>query len=162
KQWDTVVEVLLGRVEAAEAGERAACLLELSEVYEAHVGDLRRAFEAATTACQIDPENDEAVARAEKLAAATGSWADLVAEPWEIATEASDPRLASKWWARLGSWYAHKLDRNDYALPSLRRALELDPHNRAAHVALAASYRTQQKWADLADALRSHSAVETD
>jgi len=162
KNWDAVVEILLGRVETAEAGERARYLVELSDVYETQVGDLRRAFEAATTACQIAPEDDDAAARAEKLAAATGGWADLVSESSEIATEVTDPRLASKWWARLGSWYATKLDRNDYALPSLRRALELDATNRTAHLALAESYRKQQKWADLADALRAHSEIEED
>jgi golgin subfamily B member 1 len=162
KKWDTVVEVLLGRVEAAEAGERASALLELSSVYETEVGDLRRAFEAATTACQLAPEDDTAAARAEKLAAATGSWADLVNEASEIATEATDNVLASKWWARLGAWYAQKLDRVDYALPSLRRALELDATNRAAHVALAEAFRKQQKWADLADTLKAHNEVETD
>jgi tetratricopeptide (TPR) repeat protein len=163
KKWDTVVEVLLGRVEAAaEANDRAVALLQLSEVYETEVGDLRRAFEAVTTACQMNPEDDAAAARAEKLAAATGSWADLVSEASEIATEATDPRLASKWWARLGAWYAQKLDRVDYALPSLRRALELDSTNRAAYVALADAYRKQQKWSDLADTLKAHGDIETD
>ncbi|HEY5926341.1 MAG TPA: tetratricopeptide repeat protein [Kofleriaceae bacterium] len=162
KKWDTVVEVLLGRVESAAAGERANALLELSSVYETEVGDLRRAFEAATTACQLAPEDDIAAARAEKLAAATGGWADLVNEASEIATEATDPKLASKWWARLGGWYAQKLDRPDYAQPSLRRALELDPQNRAAHLAVAEAFRKQQKWADLADALKAHGEVEDD
>ncbi len=162
KKWDTVVEVLLGRAEAADAGERASALLELSSVYENEIGDLRRAFEAATTACQLAPEDDAAAARAEKLAAATGSWADLVNEASEIATEATDPKLASKWWARLGGWYAQKLDRPDYAQPSLRRALELDPQNSAAHAGIAEAFRKQQKWADLADALKAHNEVEHD
>ncbi len=163
KKWDTVVEVLLGRVEAAtEQADRAAALLQLSEVYEAEVGDLRRAFEAVTTACQMSPDDDAAAARAEKLAAATGSWADLVSDASEIATDATDPRLASKWWARLGAWYAQKLDRVDYALPSLRRSLELDSTNRAAYVALADAYRKQQKWADLASTLEAHGDVEQD
>src|SRR4051794_20965480 len=46
KKWDTVVEVILGRIETAEAEQRAKELLALSEVYEVEVGDLRRAFEA--------------------------------------------------------------------------------------------------------------------
>src|SRR5436190_898793 len=117
------------------------------------VGDLRRAFEAATTACQMAPDNDTSATRAEKLAAATGSWADLVSEASEIATEATDPRLASKWWARLGGWYATKLDRVDYALPSLRRALELDATNGRAYAALADAHRKAQKWQDLAETL---------
>ncbi|NVB81638.1 MAG: tetratricopeptide repeat protein [Kofleriaceae bacterium] len=162
KKWDTVVEVILGRIEHAEAAERAQELLNLAEVYETEVGDLQRAFEAVTTACQIAPENDAAVARAEKLAAATGGWADLVNEASQIATDATDGKLASKWWGRLGGWYAQKLDRVDYAMPSLRRALELDPQNRNAHHAIAEAFRKQQKWADLADALRAHAEVETD
>ncbi len=162
KKWDTVVEVLLGKIESAESAERAVVLRELAAVYETEIGDLRRAFEAATTACQVAPEDDAAAAMVEKLAAATGGWADLVAEASEIATEATDPKLASKWWARLGNWYATKLDRADYAMPSLRRALELDPQNRAAYVAIAEAHRTQQKWADLADTLRLHAEIETD
>jgi tetratricopeptide (TPR) repeat protein len=162
KKWDTVVEVLLGKIEVAEAEERAQTLLQLAALYEIEIGDLRRAFEAVTTACQIAPADDDAAARAEKLAAATGGWTDLVNEASEIATEAKDPVLASKWWARLGGWYATKLDRADYALPSLRRALELDPKNGAAYVGLAEAHRRQQKWAELADALRAHADIETD
>ncbi|MEO8841705.1 MAG: tetratricopeptide repeat protein [Kofleriaceae bacterium] len=162
KKWDTVVEVLLGKIETAEPAERAQTLVQLATVYEEHVGDLSRAFEAVTTACQIAPEDDQAAQLAEKLAAATGNWADLVQEASEIATEATDPKLASKWWARLGHWYSAKLDRADYALPSLRRALELDPQNRAAYAAMAEAQRKQQKWAELADTLRAHAEIETD
>jgi tetratricopeptide (TPR) repeat protein len=162
KKWDTVVEVLIGKIEHAFDDQRPQLLLQLASVYESEVGDLRRAFEAVTTALRMAPDDDAAVHMAEKLAAATGSWADLVTEASEIATEASEPRLASKWWARMGAWYAAKLDRADYALPSLRRAIELDATNRAAFAALAGVYRKQQKWADLADTLRAHADVEND
>ena len=162
KQWETVIEVLLGRIEHAGDGpDRAQLLSQLGETYEVGLGDLPRAFEAVTTACQINPEDDACAATAERLAAATGGWADLVNEASEIATEAQDPKVASKWWARLGGWYAMRLDRIDYALPSLRRALELDATNGAAYKALAEAYRKQQKWADLADTLRQHAEVET-
>ena len=162
KKWDTVVEILLGKIEHAFDDQRPAFLIQLADVYETEVGDLRRAFEAVTTALRMAPDDDAAVVMAEKLAAANGSWADLVTEASEIATEATDPVLASRWWARLGGWYASKLDRADYAVPSLKRALELDPKNRAAFGALAEAYRKQQKWADLADTLRAHSEIEED
>ena len=157
KQWDTVVEVLLGRIEHAEASERAAALLRSPQVYETEVGDLRRAFEAVD-----DRVSDRARRRRRRRRWPRSS------PPRPAAGPTSSPRrrrsrprrpirtLASKWWARLGGWYAQKLDRADYALPSLRRALELDAHNRAAYVALADAHRKQQKWADLADTLRAH------
>ncbi|HEV7554578.1 MAG TPA: SIR2 family protein, partial [Kofleriaceae bacterium] len=161
--WDTVIEVLLGKIEHAGDGPpRAAALVQLAEVYEQGLGDLQRALEAATTACQVAPEDDTAADLAERLSASTGGWANLANEASEIATEAKDPHVASKWWSRLGSWYVTKLDRLDYAVPSLRRAIELDATNRTAYASLAETFRKQQKWADLADTLRAHAEVETE
>ncbi|HEU0034569.1 MAG TPA: SIR2 family protein [Kofleriaceae bacterium] len=162
KDWDTVIEVMLGRIEHAGDGPNRALLLrQLAEVYELGLGDLRRAFEAVTTACQVAPEDEDSIKLAEKLAAATGSWADLVAEASTIATECTDGKLASTWWSKLGYWYATKLDRPDYAVPSLRRAIELDGTNAAAFGTLAEIQRKQSKWADLAETLRAHAEIET-
>ncbi|MCX5743833.1 MAG: SIR2 family protein, partial [Proteobacteria bacterium] len=163
KEWETVVEVLLGRIEVSGDGpDRAAVLRQLAEVYETGMGDLSRAFEAVTTACQIAPEDPSNASEAERLAAATGNWADLAAVASEIATEAQEPAIAAAWWARLGGWYSARLDRPDYALPTLRRAIELDATNRPAYAALADVQRKQQKWADLAETLRAHAEIETD
>lgn len=160
---DRLIEVLLGRIEVTDdSPERAGLLRELADVYENGTGDLKRAFEALTTALHVDPADDAIAAAAERLAAATGSWADLVAEASELTTEATEPAVQSKWWARLGRWYADKLDRYDYAVPSLRRALEIDGANLAAHAAFAEVLRKQGKWAELADAIRAHVAVEPD
>src|SRR5439155_14543034 len=61
KSWDTVIEVLLGRIEHAGDGpDRARLLCQLAEVYETGIGDLHRAFEAVTTACQVAPADDDA------------------------------------------------------------------------------------------------------
>ena len=163
KNWEQVIEVVLGRIDHAGDGpDRGQLLRQLAEVYETGLGDLQRAFEAVTTACQVDPEDTESAQLAERLAAATGNWTDLVQTASEIATEAGTTKTAAAWWARLGNWYTTRLDRVDYALPSLRRALELDPASTIAYKALAEAQRKQQKWADLADTLRAHGEVETD
>ncbi|HWO18662.1 MAG TPA: tetratricopeptide repeat protein [Kofleriaceae bacterium] len=163
KQWDQVIEVLLGKIEHAGDGpDRAVLLRQLAEAYEIGLGDLSRAFEAVTTACQVAPQDDAAAALAEKLAAASGAWNELVNEAQQIAGEAKDPQVAAKWWARLGTWYATRLDRVDYAAPSLRRAIELDIENIPAYTALAEVQRKQGKWAELADTLRTHAEIESD
>jgi tetratricopeptide (TPR) repeat protein len=163
KDGDRIVEVLLGRLELAEEPTaKAALLKDAAKVYEELAGDLKHAFEALTGAIHLDPADDALVAEAERLAAASGSWADLVSEASELTTELTDAPLASKWWTRLGVWYGLKLDRADYALPSLRRALELDATNLDAHRALAEHLRRSQKWADLADALRAALPHEPD
>jgi tetratricopeptide (TPR) repeat protein len=161
KDHERVVEVLLGRFEQTEDSiERSTLLREVAGVYETGLGDLRRAFEALTTACALDPASEVAVTEAERLAAATGGWTDLVAEASQIATDVTDPLIQSAWWARLGRWYGEKLDRYDYATPSIKRALELDPTNRVAHAGMTELLRRQGKWAELADALRAHVEVE--
>lgn len=156
---ERVVECLLGRIEHEdEPAAKAKLLREAAGAYEQLSGDLKHAFEALTGAIHLDPADDALVAEAERLAAATGGWADLVGEATELTTELTEPALASRWWTRLGVWYGQRLDRADYALPSLRRALELDAANLEAHHALVENLRRQQRWADLADALRA--AVE--
>ncbi|HEY4179352.1 MAG TPA: tetratricopeptide repeat protein [Kofleriaceae bacterium] len=163
KDWESVIEVLLGKIEHAGDGpDRAQLLRGMASVYETGLGDLQRAFESVMTACQVDPADDEAAAMAERLAAATGGWADLVNEASTIAQDAGNTKTAATWWARLGNWYTTRLDRIDYALPSLRRALEIDSTNSTAYKALAEAHRKQQKWADLADTLRAHAEIETD
>jgi golgin subfamily B member 1 len=162
---DRVVECMLGKIEHAEGdNERAALLRQLAEQYETSAGDLRRAFEAVTTACRMNPAENEYAQAAERLAAATGNWSELVTEASEIANEVQekDRTVAATWWARLGRWYGEKLDRADYAMPSLRRALELDPVNREALSAQAEIQRKGQRWSELADTLKAHADVETD
>lgn len=163
KDGERLVEVLLGKLDHVEApAEKAALLREAAKVYEELIGDNARAFETITAAIHIDPADDALVAEAERLAAATGSWSELVSEASELTTEVTEPALASRWWTRLGVWYGLRLDRPDYAQPSLRRALELDSGNQVAHHALAEHLRRQQKWAELADALRASVEHEAD
>lgn len=163
KDGERIVEVLLGKLDHVhEPAGKVALLRDAAKVYEELVGDPRRAFETITAAIQLDPADDAVVAEAERLAAATGSWNDLVTEASELTTELTEPALASRWWTRLGVWYGTRLDRPDYAQPSLRRALELDAANHDAHRALADHLRRQQKWAELADALKAGVEHETE
>lgn len=152
---ERIVEVLLGKLDHTTAEtDKAALLREAAKVYETQLADPQRAFETITAAIHLAPGDDAIVADAERLAAAAGTWNDLVSEASQLTSELGDAGLASKWWTRLGVWYGQKLDRPDYAQPSLRRALELDSANLGAHRALADHLRRQQKWAELADALR--------
>ena len=163
KDGERVVEVLLGKLDLEdEHAGKAGFLREAARVYEEMVGDLKRAFEAITAAMHLEPADDAIVADAERLAAATGDWPTLVSEASEITTEVTEPRLVARWWARLGTWYATRLDRYDYALPSFRRALELDAQSLEAHRGISDLLRRQQKWSELADALRAYVEVEPD
>ncbi len=160
---ERVIEVLLGKLDhESEPAGKVALLREAAQVYETMLADPAHAFETAIAALHTDPADEASLALAERLAAATGGWSQLVNEASEITTEVTEPALAARWWVRLGGWYASKLDRLDYALPSYRRAIELDRANPGGHQGLADVLRRQQKWAELADALRGQIEVEHD
>ena len=73
-------EELSGFIDAStEAKRRAGMLLEVARLFEAEVGDLGKSFTALLAAYKEDPRPhtwDEL----ERLASATGTWAELLAE----------------------------------------------------------------------------------
>lgn len=163
KDTERVVECIVGKIEYADDdAERGELLRSLAEIYQNDAGDLRRAFEAMTTACRMVPASEDYALAAEKLATSIGNWSELVTEASEIANDVQerDRMVGAAWWARLGRWYGEKLDRADYALPSLRRALELNPASGEALTTQAVLQRKAQRWPELAETLSQHSEVE--
>src|SRR5206468_12016055 len=124
---ERLVEVLLARVEHEPTPTaRAAALRDLARAFEG-VGDLPRAFTALATAVKDDPTDEGLLADAERLAAETDGWSELVADLAEVVPHIRDKRVAAGHWVRLGRWYQEKLHHDDYAVASFRSALKLDP-----------------------------------
>lgn len=160
---ERLAEILLGQIDhATEDAHRATLLRELASVFESMAGDLPHAFTALTAAVRAYPADTTAVDEAERLAADTDAWAELVADVAEVAPTIEDPALAASYWARLGRWYETELKHYEYGAASYRQALKLDSACVDAHRGLAEILRKQQQWAELADALRAHVNVETD
>lgn len=159
--WEKVVDALMGRVEAEhEATGRAAILREVARIFEEKTGDLPRAFTALTAALREDPTDEDVITAAERLAAETDGWGELVADLSEAVPAITDKKVAAGIWVRLGRWYADKLRHDDYAVASYREALKLDTRRREAREGLEELYRKQQKWGELASELSAHADVE--
>ena len=159
------IEVLMGIVEhEPEAGNRAVLLRQLATIYEEAVGDLPGAFTALTAALREDSSDTTTLEAAERLAAATDGWAELVADVSAIASEIDDTAVAADYWTRLGHWYLNHLKHKQYAEASYRQALKLQPDTLNAHAGLAEVYRKEQRWPELAEVLKNHVelATETD
>ncbi len=151
--WPLVIEIVMSRIErAASAADRGRGLRELAEIYERGLDDPRRAFTAIITACHVAPEDDDAVHVAERLAAATGRWTDLVGETAELAVDSQDPELASRWWVRLAGWYAHRLGDPRAAIQRYEAAVAMDG-SPVALEALVELYRQAQRVEDQQRAL---------
>ncbi|MBI4510814.1 MAG: tetratricopeptide repeat protein [Deltaproteobacteria bacterium] len=162
-QAERLVEILLARVEVeGDSSQRARFLREVARAFEKEIGDLPRAFTALTAALREDPTSEDALAEAERLAAETDGWGELVHDVSEIVPHIHDARLASACWVRLGRWYHEKLRHYDYAIASFREALKKDSRQTEAHRGLAEIYRKQQKWGELAEELAAHAEVEND
>ncbi|HKE14808.1 MAG TPA: tetratricopeptide repeat protein [Kofleriaceae bacterium] len=153
-EWERLVEVLMARVEIeGSAPGRASLLREVADVFETRIGDLPRAFTALSAALREDPSDPDALDRAEKLADDTGGWPELIGDIAQVAGEIEDREVAAGYWARLGSWYHHKLDHVDYALAAYRQAVKLDGSRVDARRGLVELCRQQQRWSELADQL---------
>jgi tetratricopeptide (TPR) repeat protein len=162
-QTETLLNVFLGLVEAEpSAAQRARILRDMAHTYEVEVGDLPRAFTALTAALREDPSDEDTVTHAERLAAETDGWGELVADLSEIVPLLEDKQVAAGHWVRLGRWYHEKLHHHDYAIASYREALKLDPARMAARDGLEELYRKQLKWGELAEALAAHAEVAED
>ncbi|HEX4417139.1 MAG TPA: hypothetical protein VH165_04525 [Kofleriaceae bacterium] len=142
--WARVIEVMMGRIEhAGDGAERARLLREVAEIYEADLGDLRRAFAAIVTACHMAPEDDGAAGVAARLASVTGSWSELVREASRLASEAAaggEPALAARWWTRVGGWYATRIGDLEAAMQAYESAVAADGGAIAALEALVELY----------------------
>ena len=163
EDWERLVEVLMARVEIeGSAPGRAALLRQVAHVFESRIGDLPRAFTATTAALREDPADPGTVDDAERLAEATGSWAELVGDLAQAAGEIDDRELAAATWTRLGRWYHKQLDHVDYAVASYREAIKLEPGQIGAYRGLAEAYRVSQRWAELAEVLEQEAELESD
>ncbi len=152
KDWDKLVDLMLGRVGVEPAVERRAqMLLEVARIFEHEVGDLSKAFTALVAAYKEHPLA-EAWAELERLAQATGLWSELCAELAEVMPTLPDAERAQAW-LRLAKLYGEKLSSAEYALTALDEALKLEPTLADATELRVAMFRRLERWTELAAAL---------
>jgi tetratricopeptide (TPR) repeat protein len=154
-KFDELVEMLLARSEAALPGsERARALAEIGKVYNNDLNDKEQALVAYTQAFCEDPHESSYGDEVERLA---GSRRDAWQEALASCIEASQSDLAADTknliLARMGRWYADKVQRPDLALPCFQSVLSTDPANDQALEGMASIYRKAQQWAELGQVL---------
>jgi tetratricopeptide (TPR) repeat protein len=146
-----VVERHLGRIaEEPDAWRRRELLEQVACVFERELRDPHRAMTALFEAYREHPERD-AWAELERLAGATGRFAELAEE-----LEQAIPRLPeadrADAWTRLGSLSA-EIGATEAALGAFAAALGSSPDHREAHDRRLELLRRLERWSELADAL---------
>jgi tetratricopeptide (TPR) repeat protein len=110
---------------AAQAGERVAILRENATLWEQRGGDRRRAFDAVRQAWTLDPEDGEARAELDRLAAATRRWDDLAAA-YEEAIDKTDGLTKRELLSALAKLHDTRRDDPRHALLAWERLFFLD------------------------------------
>ncbi len=156
------IEELLELLDWAHEPQRRVYILqEIARVYREELSDTPAASVALRAALQEDCTHPAVIAAIGQLADEADYWDILLAELMEDAAElgGDDPPRAADLWVRIGSWYDDPVGHRDYAVQSLKRALELAPHHTEALAALAGLLRQDGYWVELAGVLESQAAA---
>jgi golgin subfamily B member 1 len=150
-----LVDLLEVRLETADASERAPLLAEVAALHE-RLGDRARAFRSklreVAEAAQAGRDAPGARAELERLAAATGAWAELVAALEDVLGGPLPPAAALEVKRRLAAISAERLGRLDVAARWYEEVAAAIPSAETLG-ALARVYRRMGAYADLARTL---------
>ncbi len=150
--WEDLVELYLARVEVSRGRERIAVIRRAAAVLEEKVGDPAQALEALTLAWALDPTAKDTCAALERLAAATGAYAELVtAAEAELARSPARP-VKNAILERCSAWYA-ALGRHDEARACLDAVLAEQPADPDALEARAHALEEGGRWEELVETL---------
>lgn len=152
-KYEEIVEMLVGRSEAAAAGEeRARVFAEIGRLCAHELEDPEQGLIAFTRALCETPSNDEYASEVERLAGEkTTYWNEALATIAEgTKHESLSTTERNVLLAHAGHWYDAKLGRPDLALMAYQQILQSDPASEAANEGLTVIYRRAQQWPELA------------
>src|SRR5690606_37617343 len=123
------------------------------KVFEEKLGDLDSAFAVLQAAFNVDYANEDTSRELERIATVANKWGELLNEYNAIVNDIEDPLERCELWVKIGRWYGEHLDRPDYGIQSLHKALELNSESVNALRELASFYRRAGQARELADTL---------
>jgi golgin subfamily B member 1 len=132
----------------ADPAVRQERMLRLTEIYDGAVGDKAAAAAMALQAFSEDPLGEWPRQWAERLAAETGTWGDLVSA-YEAALPNCEPETALPLLATLARAYERELANPEAAIERNRQILDMDPAFEEAVLALERLYVATGRHAEL-------------
>ncbi len=149
-----LVGLLLDRLENESDPEtRAAMLREAASLYEEHLDQSDNALVAYVQALAEDPHDERSARALERLAKTPAQWNEAIST-LNGAIESTDrQRNALRLCVLVGGFYVKRIQRPDYALTYLNRALQIDPAHEPALEAITNLYRDAQAWQELVQIL---------
>ncbi len=152
---EEVIEMLLGRAEAAGGGANKARLMaEIGRIYAMDLDDRAQALVAYVQAFCDDPQTGQYADEIERLAGTdVESWTEVTTTCAATTTENIPSELKVPLFLRLGRWYTDRLSRPDLGVACFQAILAVDPSHEGALLGLTSVYQKAQQWAELAQTL---------
>ncbi len=161
-RWDDLVQVLEWKVASLDDPmARRDELRAIAQVHETGRGDLAAAFEASRRALHEDPSHASTLGDLERLAAATGRWAEIVSHLEEESRASSDPQAARDLAVRAAQLTEAQLQDDARAIASYRHALA-QGDDEAVLEALDRAYERTSQWTELVEVLERRGAMTGD
>jgi tetratricopeptide (TPR) repeat protein len=158
--WQKLVGVHEAQVRRTEdVSRRVELLHQIAQLYEDAAGELDPAFATLARALKVDPANETTQQQLDRVARATGRFADLARVFEDLATEIEDAGLASALTMTSARVQENDIGNTGAAIALYRKVLEIDPLNLGAAESLERLFRASEAYADLAVILQRKSEI---
>jgi tetratricopeptide (TPR) repeat protein len=154
EDWASLVELLITWAETLDdKQDKVERLQSAARVSEQNLEDQDMAFATLQAAFNVDYANDVTSRELERIATEAGKWSELLNEYNGLVQNIADPMERCELWVKIGRWYGEHLERPDYGIQSLEKALELNPESVSALRELASFHRRAESWPELSEVL---------
>ncbi|MGH7294521.1 MAG: tetratricopeptide repeat protein, partial [Polyangiaceae bacterium] len=146
-RWEPLVELLLHRLETREeTSDKTELLRKIARVFEEKLDDKNQALDALVNALGMDFHDRETARYIERMAQATGRWAEVIQTVSGWLKQQTQPQEKIRLCLHLAKWYGDDLGHPDYAQPYYAQIIQLDPQNVGAMRQLASLYKKAGNW----------------
>ncbi|MEY4580950.1 MAG: hypothetical protein RL701_5653 [Pseudomonadota bacterium] len=154
-----VLEVLIKHEE--DPVRKVEMLQQAAEIYEVHIEDAPRSFEAFSRAFQIDPQHHTTLTTLDRLAEKLGNWHELTTL-YDRAVErlrADSPDITVDLALRAAQVFEQRIGDVEQAIARYRVVSDLDAEHAQTLEALERLYEGTDNWAELARVLEKRVSV---
>ena len=160
-EWKRLVSVLEVQVKGADdAFAKVDLLHRVARLEEEMLSDHNAAFAVYARAVPFDVSNEESLASFERLAMATGRWAEVAAlYDAELGKLTEDTARFVELGLRLAQIFETQLEDVDNAVARYRRVLEVEAENQQAIRSLDRLFVMTDRWRDLVPVLQREAEI---
>jgi tetratricopeptide (TPR) repeat protein len=161
-RWEPLVELYLARLGTRdEAEQKTEILRRIARVFEEKLDDKSQALEALVNALSMDFHDRETARYLERMAQATGRWAEVIQTVNGWLKQQTEPKEKIRLCLHLAKWYGDDLGHPEYAQPYYAQIIQLDPLNVGAMRQLASLYKKAGNWQQMGSTLTRALEVAT-